>query len=269
MSATGAQLTLHSGAQQVSRTQVLDVGTPEATETWQPVPHGFLLDGFLRRLQSIGLGVQREQHGLTRDGQRWFGVFDLLARSADREYSLALGLRNSHDQSFAAAAMMGSRVWICDNLAMSGEVRIVRKHTSEILVDLPDIMDKAVVQLNQIEDFMHLRIEHYKQSELTDAQVNDFLVRSVMAKALPLTRLPKVYAEWKRPSYPDFAPRTAWSLFNGYTEVYKGTSLFKLPARTQRLHLLMDRFVGVPKPEPAPALTLADLRDRAAAAASN
>lgn len=155
------------------------------------------------------------------------------------------------------------------NLAMSGEVRIVRKHTSEILVDLPEIMDNAVVQLSQIEDFMHLRIEHYKRSELTDAQVNDFLVRSVMGKALPLLRLPKVFGEWKRPSYPDFAPRTAWSLFNAYTEVFKGTSLFKLPARTQRLHLLMDRFVGVPKPEPAPTLTLADLRDRAAAASSN
>ena len=265
----GAQLTLHSGAQVATRAEVLDVRTPDATETWQPVPHGFLIDGFLSRLESIGFGVQREQHGLTRDGARWFGVFDLVARSAERDYSLAIGLRNSHDQSFAAAAMMGSRVWICDNLAMSGEVRIIRKHTSEILNDLPDVMDEAVVKLSSIEDFMRIRIDHYKASELTDAQVHDFLVRSTMAKVLPVTRLPLVYAEWHRPRHDDFRPRTAWSLFNGFTEVFKGTSLFKMPARTQRLHLLLDRFVGTPKPAPAPELTLADLRARAAAASSN
>jgi hypothetical protein len=35
------------------------------------------------------------------------------------------------------------------------------------------------------------------------------------------SRLPKVIEAWEEPRHEEFAPRTAWSLFNAFTEVQK------------------------------------------------
>lgn len=257
----GASLTLHAGANAATRADVLSVPTPERTETHVPVPHGTLIDGLLSRLGRLGLNPIRERHGLAKAGQIWFGVFDLEARTGDTEYSLSLGLRNAHDKSIAAAILMGSNVWICDNLAMSGEIRFVRKHTAEILTDLPGIMDDAMGQLTRLERFMHLRIKHYRQAELTDRDAAYFLVNTIRGKTLPIRRMDAVWNEWIKPTHEEFAPRTAWSLFNAYTEALKQSSFLLLPGRTQRLHTMLDEFVGTPKFETVANVEVGDLRE--------
>jgi hypothetical protein len=40
--------------------------------------------------------------------------------------------------------------------------------------------------------------------------------------------------------------RSAWSLFNSFTEALKGTALAELPARTEALHALFDAETGTP-----------------------
>ena len=49
------------------------------------------------------------------------------------------------------------------------------------------------------------------------------MVEAVKANVLPASRLPKVIEAWEEPRHEEFAPRTAWSLFNAFTEVQKGT----------------------------------------------
>ena len=44
------------------------------------------------------------------------------------------------------------------------------------------------------------------------------------------------------PSHPEFSERSAWSLFNAFTEVLKG-NLPELPKRTEVLHGLFDQQV--------------------------
>jgi hypothetical protein len=48
------------------------------------------------------------------------------------------------------------------------------------------------------------------------------MAEAVKANVLPGSRLPKVIDAWEEPSHEEFAPRTAWSLFNAFTEVQKG-----------------------------------------------
>lgn len=52
---------------------------------------------------------------------------------------------------------------------------------------------------------------------------------------------------WGRPRQENSAEwgRTAWRLFNGFTEVIKGRNLAVLPKRTQVLHGLMDSACGI------------------------
>ena len=50
------------------------------------------------------------------------------------------------------------------------------------------------------------------------------MVEAVKANVLPASRLPKVIEAWEEPLHEEFAPRTAWSLFNAFTEVTKEVS---------------------------------------------
>lgn len=47
------------------------------------------------------------------------------------------------------------------------------------------------------------------------------MASAVTANVLPASRLPKVIEAWEKPRHEEFVPRTAWSLFNAFTEVEK------------------------------------------------
>jgi hypothetical protein len=47
------------------------------------------------------------------------------------------------------------------------------------------------------------------------------MIEAVQANVLSASRLPKVIEAWDEPRHEEFEPRTAWSLFNAFTEVQK------------------------------------------------
>ena len=89
------------------------------------------------------------------------------------------------------------------------------------------------------------RIDAYKNYRMRDKSAHDLVVRAVDLGAATNRMIPAVLKEWREPRHPEFADRTAWSLFNGFTEVLKG-NLPELPKRTQALHALFDSHVGLP-----------------------
>jgi hypothetical protein len=61
--------------------------------------------------------------------------------------------------------------------------------------------------------------------------------------------LPQVLKEWREPRHLEFRDgRTAWRLFNSFTEILKGR-LDTLPAHTQALHGLLDATCGLIRPQ--------------------
>jgi hypothetical protein len=196
---------------------------------------------------SGGLQIVNEAHAVWNDGQRYFGLLEVQNGRAPTDYGLVIGLRNSHDKSFPAAIGLGSGVFVCDNLAFSAEVTIARRHTRFIVRDLPRVVSTAVGRLADMRGQQDHRIETYQQSELDDRAAHDLVIRAVDASALPVTQVPSVLAEWRRPSYPEFAAagKTAWRLFNAFTETWKGRQLAALPRRSQALHGLMDAVCGL------------------------
>jgi len=57
----------------------------------------------------------------------------------------------------------------------------------------------------------------------------------------PASRLPKVIEAWDHPRQEEFAPRAAWSLFNGFTEVEKSAGPRAQMEGTLRLSVLFRR----------------------------
>lgn len=239
-------LTLHCGAAKVERQQVQDCLTPANTETWYPIAHMDFITGVEKALEAANMRVIEQAHSLTKEGNRYFGLFQIAnCQSTGDDYSYVLGMRNSHDKSFPAGLVVGSQVFVCDNLAFSGEIKIARKHTRFISQDLPKLTGSAVGMLAEKWTLMTDRIKTYKETEISDRDAHDFIVRSLDVGATTLQQVPSIISEWRAPRHPEFAAdKTAWRLFNAFTEVGKETSLALLPKRTITLHGLMDAQVG-------------------------
>jgi hypothetical protein len=135
----------------------------------------------------------------------------------------------------------------------SGEVRLARKHIAFIERDLPGLMAKAVGKLTEQRDRQERRFVAYKGHEFSDKEAHDLLIRTLDARALPVTRIPAALAEWRNPRHAEFARdgRTGWRLFNAVTEALKGGGLMDLPRRTQALHGLLDLACWLTVPRPA------------------
>ena len=238
-----ANLLMHCGGREVTRDEIVDAPTPERTKTWVPVAHNRLLELAQATIESQGYAVTNEAHGLWGDGARYFGLMELVGGNANDDYSLVLGLRNSHDKTFPASLALGSQVLVCDNLSFFGEVVLTRRHTRFIERDLPGVINEAFGRLSDLRIQQADRIGAYKEKRISDRTVHDLLVKAVDSRVIPVTQLPKVLEEWREPSHQAFTEngRTVWRLFNAFTESFKGRSLEMLPRRSHALHGLMDR----------------------------
>jgi hypothetical protein len=241
-----ANLILHCGAHRVEREQLANVVTAPATRTFHPIPHHLLLSSVQETLERAGMSVVSEAHGLTRNGARYFGLLEIKDDHAADDFALVVGIRNADDQALACGLAIGSSVLVCDNLAFSGEVKIQRKHTRFIHRDLPGLLSHAVAQLGQLRRTQETRFSTYKTAELTDIAAHDLIVQALDARVIGPMKLVDVLKEWRAPRHHEFREggKTAWRLFNCFTEILKG-NLAHLPRRTQTLHGLLDLHVGL------------------------
>jgi hypothetical protein len=238
-------LILHCGAHAVELDEVQKVNTPRSTETWTPIPHHQLIQRVQTALNASRLTIGTQAHSLSHDGQRYFGLMEIRNHRQTDDYSLVLGLRNSHDKSFPAGIVAGAQVFVCDNLSFSGEVKFARKHTRFINRDLPQIVERAIGQLGTLWHQQDNRIGAYKDAEITDVAAHDLLVRAIDVGVCANSYIPKVLKEWREPAHEEFHQRTMWSFFNAFTAALKEGNLMELPKRTEALHGLLDSQVGL------------------------
>lgn len=248
---TNLNLITHCGAHKVSREAVVATAAPEATDTHKPIAHSTFLRHIGAKLDAVGLDIAQEVHALSHEGMRYFGMMEVTAKDADVDYSTVLGFRNANDKRFTAGMVVGSGVFVCDNLCFSGEIQFGRKHTPNILVDLPDLILEAFKKVGAMRAFQDSRIAAYRETELTDSQANDLLIEALDANVIASSKIGMVLGEWRAPRHQEFvdAGKTTWRLMNAFTEVLKpreqGNDLFMLPGKTEALHNILDATAGL------------------------
>lgn len=237
-----ANLMLHCGSHNVDREVIESSPTPEPVDRWHPIPHRLLLEQTERSLEGLGLNVVSQAHGLHADGSKYFGLLEVANGSTPDDYTLVVGLRNSHDKSFSASVALGNSVFVCDNLSFSGEVTLGRRHTRHIERDLPAVVSRAIGLLANLRTKQDDRIARYKETTFSRLEAHDLIVRAVDAQVVPVTRIPAVLEEWRNPRHREFCVGgdTAWRLFNAFSEAWKGSNVVTLPKRSQSLYGLLD-----------------------------
>ena len=217
-------LILHCGARKVSRDELKDVLTPKPTMSWRPVPHYEVAEFVTHVAKRRGYEIVSEEYGLNPSGMKMFGVLK-FASEGNPEYTRALGIRNSHDKSFALGLVVGEKIICCDNLAFGGEVVIHRKHTSRIEIEelIPGAFDRLGEQYVRLEQ----RIGGMKLEAVSIDQARVITVMAAEIKAIPSCDIIPILEEFKEPRHEEFSEPTKWSLYNSFTEMAKKYS----PAR--------------------------------------
>src|SRR5207248_9427921 len=171
-------LILHCGANLVKRREVEAVTTPRSTATWNPIPHVQLIRTVEQTLAATKLTVGTFAHSLSHGGARYFGLMEVQNGENSDDYCWVLGLRNSHDKTFPAGVVAGASVFVCDNLSFSGEVKLSRKHTTFILRDLPQLVERAIGRMLEKWHDQHVRFDAYKSKRITDTAAHDLIIRA-------------------------------------------------------------------------------------------
>ena len=232
---------IHCGGTQVARPELAAVEMPQHTRSYTPVGHDNLANLIEDKLGEVGYTFVDQAHALNKEGKQYFGMAHLQNCG---EWGLVAGWRNSYDKSLIAGFVVGSQVFVCDNLAFSGEVQIGRKHTRHILRDLPYMVEAAVRGTRHMAEQQTIRYDRYHQAQLKDSDANHTVIQMLRQGVITTQRVEKVINEYYEPSHEEHltnGQRTNWTLFNACTEALKGTGLNNMPTRTIKLHALMDQ----------------------------
>ncbi len=233
----------------VTEEELRSFPTPLGTSTHIPIEHGRFVDLLDGSLNDHGWEITDKDYGIwpskindvLYDAARMFGVYKIaredVAKSDDVE--LALGIRNSHDKTFAADVVIGINVMVCDNLDFVGEVKASHKHTVNLMDQLPQRIFDMLGEIVWIEEDHTRMIDLYKWAQIDDTQVHDFIVKSVDAHVMPWTYGERVLREYRKPRHEVFEERNVWSLNNSYTEILKDRNQMMLSTSTVRLHRLL------------------------------
>lgn len=164
------------------------------TDTHVPIAHSLIRDMVAERITDCGLTIKNEQIATSTpkdvdiDGQlvsvdqKAFGVMDVMgldyATHESAKFGLSIGWRNSMNKQLPAAVVVGSRVFVCDNLCFSGEIMLKRRHTKNILDDLPTLIESA---FERIEPLTRRQFALYER--LQEVKVTDDIAVAVIAQA--------------------------------------------------------------------------------------
>ena len=246
------QMSLHTGGQAATMDQILAIKPPEETETYAPVSHGNLIQ-IIKEQAEDQLHDYRfldEHYGLApldgeNQGAKLFGVLSYQSDMSP-DISLSIGVRNSYDQSLAVGVCMGAKVFVCDNLMFSGDIRVTRKHTGDVLEDVEKMISTSMA----IAPMRHrdlLRDASVMQDyELLDDEAYAILGMAYGRGILKPRQLLASKNAWEKPLQDEFKDRNLWSLYNSMTEALKTSNARSVLESHAKAHsLVMNQGIQV------------------------
>lgn len=237
-------LCLHAGAHRIDRDGLAALPLPAARGP-RHVIRPFIEDVELvsNFLDRSGFAIKDEAFGVKTDKDnqpsQFFGALEIRQKALSGEYlpaesfALTVGIRGSYDQTLPRGLAVGSRVFVCDNLAFSGEVSVYAKQTTNIGARIAGLLERAVAEVPAMAALQEKRFEAYRNYSLSKVKGDAILIECVRQGILNPSDIGKAIAEWDNPSHAEHATegKTVWTVFNAVTQSVK-------PANTDRPHIL-------------------------------
>ena len=207
------------GARRVTREELALIPIPESTATFKPIPHHQLIEIIEETLAYRRINIAAEEFAVAKRGMQMFACIELTIE--DEGVRFALGIRTANDRSLRLSMVAGYRVFICTNLAFSGQFQpLLHKHTKNL--DLQDSLAVALDRTQRHFDKLPRQIRVWKEQEVSELYAKETLYDAFVGGGLKipirfLKEADKHYFNDER-----FPKGNFWSLSNA------GTSTFKL-----------------------------------------
>jgi len=248
MTEHSATLVAHSAkfaCEIVTREQLGRYPAPTGTSTWRPVAHAELVGTIIDQLGSFNLRPVREQYAVGKGGLALFGAIDLANGWSHEARAMALGFRHSNDKDLAIQLVGGARVFVCDNLALSGEKIALRKHSRSL--HLAELIRGGLDRFLDAFKRFDAQVIEAEGHEITDeaakVRLFDLRYQGVMPVSIA-DEAAENYFRAEALGYADSQPRTTWGLHNACTRAVKALA----PASQYRVLTGIGRAFGFGAP---------------------
>ena len=217
-------LMIHTpGSHRVSREDLRALPEPVAIGArHRPVPHAEVVDALQAGIRERGITIARTQLGVSQKGQRVFGTMDLrFTRAATlppSDLGTTFGFRSSTNSTLSIKGVAGARVFVCDNLVLSGsEFVLQRKHTT--FLNLAEAVSNGLNRFLAQTETLGRGIDRLKDTPLSDGGAKQHVFDVFDAGAMPLHLFDDVARFYMRPKpdHLDCQPRSLWGLVNACT----------------------------------------------------
>ncbi|NQU80558.1 MAG: DUF932 domain-containing protein [Bacteroidetes bacterium] len=241
-----SDLVLHRGAQQVEKDALDLVQLPDQTDSYVPVSHYELANSLTTIGQDIltDYALIGENYALARQGQQLFAVLKFKKDNADM--ALSVGFRNSYDRSMSIGICMGATVFVCDNLALSGDIAVMKKHTKNVWASLEDLAIASLYRASKTFDQIINDSEAFKARQFNDDDAFKTLGLFFGKGILSPRQLPVIKDKWLKPPHQEFQPRNAWSFYNSCTDAMKNVAPLQIMEKHVNLHNEMTAIAAQP-----------------------
>ena len=217
-----------------------------------PVSHALILEKFRNRCEANGLMLYNEQGALSKDGERYMYVAEVVPEVAGTEYCMAVGFRSFNDESSVFQMSCGANVTICSNMMMTSVIiPSKRKHTVSIhdLLDakIESGLEKFKLDSKETED----NIAFMKTVPYSDELLGKLIIALGRTKQIGNTNIMKILDEVDNPSYNDHKDNTAWRIMNACTTVTTHRMMNPLQAMNTS-KIMHDELMKLIKPDYVP-----------------
>ena len=222
-----------------AREILLNTEIPQQTKTYKPVSHKQLIDLTLNGIHNAGFKLDSEHYSAARNGNVANGRFS-IADVADSEMQLQIGWQNSYDKSLTLKFAIGTKIFICQNGCVSGDMgAFKKKHVGEIQEFTPSAISEYIKSASEAFRRMQQEREQMKNVEVTNRTKAELIGRMYLEdQFISSTQLNIISRELKAPTYDYGAPGSMWELYNYATFAMKETH----PSLWMDNHMTAHRF---------------------------
>lgn len=222
---SSSNLMAHAGAHLATLEELKALPEPQRLGAHhEPIPHYLLAMALEIEAMERGFDVTRSQFALGMSGSALFGVMDLMPTGvvAAEERGLSLGFRNSTNSALAIKVVAGSRVFVCDNLCLSGDmIAVLRRNTSGL--DLESAVKSGFEKFQQHASSLDIKIMQLQAKLISDLEAKARVFDIFAQRVVPVHLFDDVEKFYFHPTDDqlDCQPRSEWGLHNAFTRAIK------------------------------------------------
>jgi hypothetical protein len=238
-------LMLHAGARSVTYNELASLPLPTSLGTrHQPFPFHYFIDEVKNHLERDAFKVSAEAYGLSKDGNKFFGLLEL--EDSFDGFAPFVGLRASHDRSLSRSIGIGGRVFVCDNLAFVATHKISALQTKNCHINLQQRLEKVVneipVEISTLDD----SFKRWRDSLITEQKAAEGFIEAIRRDILPCSKAEKAIELWDEEES-KYGDKTAYRFHNVITEALTPIQAPNDPTiyqnRTLKLNYLVDEIL--------------------------